>query len=73
MNKQNFGLWLLEKRLIYGMTQPKFAKAIGITTNSIVNYEKGRRIPAGRVLVKIANFLEIPLIEILERVKQADL
>ena len=73
MSKQNFGLWLLEKRLSYGMTQPEFAKAIGITTNSIVNYEKSRRIPAGRVLVKIANFLEIPLIEILERFKQADL
>lgn len=43
------------------MTQVELAKKAGIATISLQQYESGKRIPATKQLIKIANAFEMPL------------
>lgn len=49
---------LREKRQL---TQVQFAKAAGIAVITLQQYESGKRIPATKQLIKIANAFEMPL------------
>ncbi|MBL1231065.1 helix-turn-helix transcriptional regulator [Enterococcus sp. BWB1-3] len=54
---ENFKL-LRKKR---GLTQSQLAEKIGLTKQSIVNYEKGNTFPTGNRLSKISEVLETPV------------
>jgi len=45
-----------EIRMLYGLSQDKFAKMLGISTSTLRNWEQGRRKPEGpaRILLTIA-------------------
>ena len=52
---------LTELRNQAGLTQPKVASSIGITTRTYQHYEAGEREPQVTMLVKIADFYSVSL------------
>lgn len=47
------GITLKAARVNAGLTQEQAAKALGVTEQTIINYEKGRRYPDVRILKRI--------------------
>ena len=56
-----FSQRLTELRLRAGLTQPKLASSIGITTRTYQHYEAGEREPQVTTLVKLADFYGVSL------------
>ncbi|KAF5054186.1 helix-turn-helix protein [anaerobic digester metagenome] len=52
-NHESFGSRVSEARKSFGFTQKDLAQKIGVTTNSIQNYEKGQ-VPSGDIVVRLA-------------------
>ncbi|MGC6769570.1 helix-turn-helix domain-containing protein [Enterococcus sp. LJL51] len=57
---QTFAENLKSIRKKKGLTQSQLAEKIGLTKQSIINYEKGHTFPTGNRLSKILEVLEIP-------------
>lgn len=47
-----------------GITQEELAKAIGITRPYLSDIERGVKTPGGDIIIKIANYLQLPVEEI---------
>ena len=56
-------------RLLKEMTQGDLAKALGVTSGAVSQWEKGNTIPSPRRLVKMANILGISIEELLNSKK----
>ena len=54
------------------IVQRELSKATGLSRNSIVNYETGKRDPRIRDLRKIANALNVPIEELISEKGQED-
>ena len=54
------------------IVQRELSKATGLSRNSIVNYETGKRDPRSRDLRKIANALNVPIEELISEKGQED-
>lgn len=52
-NHESFGSRVSEARKSFGFTQKDLAQKIGVTANSIQNYEKGQ-VPSGDIVVRLA-------------------
>lgn len=52
-NHESFGSRVSGARKSFGFTQKDLAQKIGVTTNSIQNYEKGQ-VPSGDIVVRLA-------------------
>jgi transcriptional regulator with XRE-family HTH domain len=52
-NQESFGSRISEARKSFGFTQKELAQKIGVTANSIQNYEKGQ-VPSGDIVVRLA-------------------
>ena len=52
---------LYELRNAHEMTQTQLAEALGVTTNTIANYEKGSLEPNMSVLVALADFFDVSI------------
>ena len=52
-----------------GVTQEALAKALGVTSASIGNYEQGTRMPRNQILQKIANYFNVSVDYLLENEK----
>ena len=50
-----------ELRLSLGLSQPKFAKALGIGTSSVGGYETGRINPSAKLIAKIKEVYDVDL------------
>lgn len=59
---------LKEYRKKLGLTQEKVAKTLGLSTQTYQNYELGRREADYKTLIKIAEFYNISLDELFNRV-----
>ena len=61
MNEQdfmiNFACAIAERREEYDMTQKEFAAFIGVSVNTLQNYESGRYLPTLYTAILIANKL----------------
>lgn len=67
MNKEEFGLWLKEKRLEKGLTQEQLAKAIGINhSQEIAMFESGKVALPPKFISSISKALNVPKEKILE-------
>lgn len=55
------------------LTQKELANKIGISEISIRKYEAGQRSPSLEILIKLANVLDIPLIELIGEDPNSDL
>lgn len=53
------GLTLKAARINKGLTQVEAAKALGVSTDTLANYEKGKSYPDVRVLKKIEEVYEV--------------
>ena len=62
MEKHSLGYRLAEARRNVGLSQLEAAQACGCHTNSISNYERGRRVPRPRILTKLASIYKVPII-----------
>lgn len=59
--KNLFSVRLKELRLKKGLTQKELAKIIGVTKQTIINYEKGTTEPSFENLIKLADLFEVSL------------
>jgi len=59
------GKIIKEKRKKFGMTQSQLANNLSLSTAYICMIEKDERVPSLKEFVKIVNYLEIPIKEIL--------
>jgi len=48
------------ERLKLGLTQEKFAQVLGVTKQSVCDWEKGRHVPSYANLIKISKHFNIP-------------
>lgn len=64
--KKNFGKNLKVFRAIYGDTQTDLAKKIGVSTVTIVNWEKGRNFPKIETIGKITQIYNCTVDDLLE-------
>ena len=55
----NFGQIVKELREFKGLTQAELAKAIGVSHNSISQYESGARRPSYEVLILMVKFFDV--------------
>lgn len=62
-----FNEGLKRKRELFGCTQKQMAELIGITPRSYQRYESGEREPNIDTLIKIADFFEISLDDLVGR------
>lgn len=53
-----------EKRIELGMSQVLLAEKVGVSQNSISNYESGLRKPRWSIAIKLSKILEVSLEEI---------
>ena len=51
-------LKLIQARERYGLSQPTVASAVGVSTSSLIYYEKGFSAPSVRIAIKLARFFE---------------
>lgn len=58
---------LKELRNNLKITQKQVAESVGLTVQTYVNYELGRRQPDKETLIKLADFFNVSLDELLER------
>ncbi|NLT94826.1 MAG: helix-turn-helix transcriptional regulator [Clostridia bacterium] len=47
-----------------GITQEELAKAVGITRPYLSDIERGVKTPGGDIIIRIANYLKLPVEEI---------
>lgn len=67
----DFTKWLKQVRLDAGMTQPEFARKVGITFVSICNYENGKQAsPSIGNINKLSHFTGVPVSEIRRMIKR---
>lgn len=52
---------LKELRLKKGLTQTELGEKVGVTKQTIINYEKGTTEPSFENLIKLADLLEVSL------------
>lgn len=64
------GLWILEGRVIKGITQEKLAKMVKTKQPSIARVENGSVLPSLRFLQKIAKALDLELPKFEPKVKE---
>ncbi len=58
---------LKELREQKGISQSQLAKYLGVVRSTVCQYEKGNRQPDTETLIKIANFLNVTVDELIER------
>ena len=59
-----FGKWLKEQRLNLGLTQRELACFLGLTKQTIINFESGKNTPGLCALKKISDFFNISIYEL---------
>ena len=63
----NFGDAMKEARKKRGLSQKELGQKLGVSQAMIAQYESGKRSPKIETMEKIANALEIPVDELMER------
>lgn len=61
MNKSTLGVKIEQERKNRRISLREFARQLGISAAYLVDIEKNRRLPSGKVLQKVADLLEIPM------------
>lgn len=61
MSQNEIGLWLRNARLSSGMSQKAAAEAIGVSRNTLVRYERGKRSPTISRLQQLASLYKVEL------------
>ena len=64
--KRTFGEALLEARKQKGLSQKQLADKLPVARSSVANWEADRRLPNAMIIAKIAEILEIDVIELLD-------
>lgn len=59
-----FGKWLKDQRLNLGLTQKELANLLGLTEQTIVNFESGRHTAGLKALKKLSDFFGVSIYEI---------
>ena len=59
-----FGKWLKEQRLNAGLTQQELANMLGISRQSIIEFESGQRTAGLNALKRISEFFNISIYEL---------
>ena len=67
-----FSCELKKARKGAGLTRGELAKRAGISINSVINYENGRRIPTVEILVKLSDALKVNLWDVVTQEQLAD-
>ena len=63
----NFSQKLKQLRLLLGCTQAQMANLLGITVRGYRNYELGSRDPELSILIKLADYFNVSLDELVGR------
>lgn len=63
-----FSSCIYRKRIEAGYTQAQVAEAIGVTTRSYQNYEKGSRLPKTIVFLSLVKLLDIDVSDLFDEV-----
>jgi transcriptional regulator with XRE-family HTH domain len=58
---ETLGERILKKRLELGLTQAQVGKLLGVTSFTVLNWEKGKCEPRGKFLLGIKSFLHVSL------------
>ena len=66
LDYKKIGLYLLEKRKLYQLTQKQLADQLNISFQAISRWEKGLSIPSVDLLNELANLFQITVDEILK-------
>lgn len=61
----NFGITLKELRQSRGLTQEHLARILDITPSAITMYESGARNPSIKILIKLSNFFNVSIDELI--------
>ena len=59
-----FGKWLKEQRLNLGLTQQELANFLGLTKQTIINFESGKNTPGLCALKRLSDFFGISIYEL---------
>lgn len=70
--KRTFGKALLEIREQKGMSQKQLADSLPVTRSSVANWEADRRLPNATIIAKIAEILEVDVVELLDAANEVD-
>ena len=70
--KRTFGKALLEIREQKGMSQKQLADSLPVNRSSVANWEADRRLPNATIIAKIAEILEVDVVELLDAANEVD-
>lgn len=70
--KQTFGQALLKARKQKGLSQQQLADSLPVSRSSVANWEADRRLPNATIIAKIAEILDIDVIELLDSANEVD-
>ena len=70
--KHTFGEALLIARKKKGLSQQKLADSLPVARSSVANWEADRRLPNAIIIAKIAEILEIDVLELLDAANKED-
>lgn len=65
-----FGKWLKEQRLNLGLTQKELAILLGLTEQTIVNFETGKHTAGLKALKKLSDFFGISIYELRQKMEE---
>jgi transcriptional regulator with XRE-family HTH domain len=65
-----FGKWLKEQRLNLGLTQRELACFLGLTKQTIINFENGKNTPGLSALKKLSDFFGISIYELRQKMEE---
>ncbi len=65
-----FGKWLKEQRLNLGLTQKELAILLGLTEQTIVNFESGKHTAGLKALKKLSDFFGISIYELRQKMEE---
>src|SRR5215216_1395560 len=61
--QHDFGAWLRHARMALDLTQETLAEAVGCATQTVRSFESGRRRPSREMAARLADILQVPLVE----------
>ena len=70
-SKIEFGEKLREIRIKEKMSQAQFGKELGVSKNTIINYETGRTVPKMEFYLKLSERFDVPIESILKKSDRA--
>lgn len=59
-----FGKWLKEQRLNLGLTQKELANLLGLTKQTIINFESSNNTPGLSALKRLSDFFGVSIYEL---------